>query len=267
MLIDTHCHLNCMTKKTFDVPIEDSDHEKLKDVIEQAAEANVTKILTLGTSVIESKNCIKIASWFDGVYAAVGIHPTDCNVEWKEDFEEIKKLVKEKEKNKIVAIGECGFDKYWPGYDIQRQTDCFKRQIELAVENNLPICVHVRQARDEMLRCLEEFTPDVKGILHSFFQDRAYAELAIEKGFLLGVGGPITYPKNSTLRELIKEIDLKNIVLETDAPFLPPQSIRGKQNHPLYIKQIAEYLAELKGEALEVVEKQTTANASELFKI
>ena len=129
----------------------------------------------------------------------------------------------------------------------------------------MPLILHQRKAIDEVLRVLEEFYPDARGILHCFSDNIDYAKEGIKLGFHLGIGGPITYPKNSQQREEIKNIDLKNIVLETDAPFLPPQIIRGKQNHPKYVKVIAEFLAKLKNESLENVAKQTTANAKQLF--
>ena len=267
MLVDTHCHINFIIKESYDSPLKDSDYKKAKNTIEQAKAESVTEIITVGTNLKDSLENIKIGSWFDSVHVSAGIHPTDCKATWKKDFQEIKKLIQNKEKNKIVAIGECGLDKYWPGYSLPNQIENFKYHIDLSIESNLPLIIHCREARDEMLEALQSFGKDAKGILHCFCNDKEYAQEVIKLGFLLGIGGPITYPKNNALRELIKSIDLEHIVLESDAPFLPPQIIRGKQNAPKYVKYVADFLAELYGLPLETVAKQTTQNAKKLFKL
>lgn len=266
MLIDTHCHINTMIKKEFDIPLSIESLPMAQTIINEAAEHQVTTIINVGTSLIESNNCVLLAQHFPRVFATVGIHPNDATSSWHDDYKQLVKLVKEKEKNKIVGIGECGLDKHYPDYNLQRQKDAFKAQIELALEHDLALVVHTRDAADETLRALEEFKGHIqRGVIHCFSEDSFFANTCIQWGFMLGMGGTITYPKNMHLREIVASIEMGAIVLETDAPFLPIQRMRGKQNHPQYIKDIAEYIAHLRSESFETIAAQTTANALRLF--
>jgi TatD DNase family protein len=157
---------------------------------------------------------------------------------------------------------------HYPDYNLNRQRDAFKAQIELALEHNLALVVHSRDAYDETLKILEEYKNNsMRATMHCFSYDQAFANIVTSWGFVLGIGGPITYPKNNELRNVVLNADLKNIVLETDAPFLPPQVIRGKQNHPKEIATIAQYIAELRGETFDVIAQQTTDNALKLFNL
>ena len=268
MLVDTHCHINMMVKKQFDVSLELKDFDYAKQIIDEATAHEVTTIINVGTSLIESINCIELAKRFDNVVAAVGIHPNDCTADWRNDFKEITTLVENGQTNKIVGIGECGIDKYRPGYDLQRQHDAFKAHIELALEHDLALIVHSRTAYDETLRTLEEFKGQMKrGIIHCFSYDQMFADQVIAWNYVLGIGGVITYPKNDALRAIVFSVPLEKIVLETDAPFLPPQIIRGKQNHPKYIRTIAEYLAELRDVSYEEVARITTQTVNKVFNL
>jgi len=268
MLVDTHCHLNIMVKEAFDEPLQPDQLNNAQSIIAQAHHHNVTGIINVGTSLVESKNCIMLAQKFTGVWAAVGIHPNDCTDDWQSDITELKKLVKNKEKNKIVAIGETGLDRHYPDYNIIRQKDAFRAQIDLALTHDLALIVHTRKAKDETLSVLEEFKGDLKrGIIHCFSEDLDFARHAFTLGFVLGIGGTVTYPNNATVRSVVETVPLSNIVLETDAPFLPPQTIRGKQNSPAQIATIAHYIAELKKISYQEVADQTTHTACTLFDI
>lgn len=266
MLLDSHCHLNMMVKKEFDRLLTEQEIENTHAIIEQAAHNNVTTIINVGTSLSESINCVKIAQHYPQVYASVGLHPNDCTADWMNDLKEITKLVTHKQLNKIVAIGECGIDRHYPDYNLQRQRDAFRAQIELALEHNLALIVHSRDAYDETLAALDEFKNDpLRGTIHCFSEDQAFADHALNLGFVLGIGATITYPKNNVLREVVKKVPLEKIILETDAPFLPPQEFRGKQNSPSHIATIAHYLAELRGTSFEQVAQTTTETAYALF--
>lgn len=273
MLIDTHCHLNMMVKKDFDRLLTLQEFPLAAAIIDQASQADVITIINVGTSLIESINCVELAKSFKSVYAAVGIHPNDCTPQWRHDLQEMQKLWFDprspKHKNyKIVGIGECGLDRHYQGYDLQRQKDAFKAQIELALDHELPLLVHTRDAGDETLRVLEEFKRDnLHGIIHCFSEDQNFADTVLEFGFVLGIGGTLTYPKNNALREIFKKIPLEKIVLETDAPFLPVQDMRGKQNSPKFIKEIAEFLAQLRNEPFDSVAQTTTTTSQKLFGI
>ena len=266
MLIDTHCHLNIMVKETFDTPLTPADLSKVPAIITEAEEAGISAILNVGTSLIESQNCIQLAQLIPQVYAAIGIHPNDLTPTWKDDLSQLAHTLTQKEPLKIVAIGECGLDKHYPDYNLVRQQDAFRAQIELALLHNLPLVIHTRDAGEETLRCLEPYS-GLRGTIHCFSEDLSFAQQAISWGFVLGIGGTITYPRNNQLREVVKKIGIEQLILETDAPFLPPQVIRGKQNHPKYIYDIAEYLAHLLEIPFETVATRTSGNVKRIFNI
>ncbi len=266
MLIDTHCHLNIMVKKAFDVPLTEADFGPADAIVNEAAQAGVTKILNVGTSLVESINCFELAKRFPHVFATIGIHPNDLTAQWKDDLKKLSTFLTEKEELKIVAIGECGIDKHYPDYNLEWQRAAFKEQIELALEHDLALVVHTRDAPDETLRCLEEYKDQgLRGTIHCFSGDLGFAQESVAMGFVLGIGGTVTYPNNNQVRSVVSSLGLKHIILETDAPFLPPQVIRGKRNHPLYIKAIAEYLAQHLGTSFEEVAQKTTHNALAIF--
>ncbi len=268
MLVDTHCHLNMMVKKTFDVPLIEKNLLAVRQIITEADADQVSQIVNVGTSLIESQNCIMIAQQYPQVFATVGIHPNDCTQTWRKDITTIAGWVGNKKVNKIVGIGECGIDRHYQNYNLPRQYDAFKAQIELALENDLALVIHSRDAYDETLKILQEYKDDIQRlVMHCFSYDRPFAQTVIAWNFALGIGGTITYPKSNELQSIVSTIDLRHIVLETDAPFLPPQNIRGQQNHPKYIKEIAMFVAKLRNQSFDVIAKETTKTAQALFKI
>jgi TatD DNase family protein len=270
MLIDTHCHLNMMVKKEFDRPLTAEEIAACKNIIDDAQKHTVHYIINIGTSLSESINCTKIAQYYNNVYATVGIHPNDATAEWKKDLAEIVKLLQKDivSTKKIKGIGEAGLDYHYPEYNKQRQHDVFKAQIELALTYDLALVVHTRDARDETLEQLLMYKNDpLRGIIHCFSEDAAFMRELKHLNFFMGIGGTITYPKNEILREAVRDIPLEKIVLETDAPFLPPQYMRGKQNNPAQIMIIADYLAQLLKTDVAHVAAITSQNAITLFRL
>jgi len=268
MFVDTHCHLNMLVKKEFDVLLTPDQIEAIDAIIQEAYNAGVKKIINVGTSLLESINSVEIAKHYVTVFATVGIHPCDATESWYNDFKEIEKLAQHKEKNKIVGIGEVGLDFYHKPFFRQRQEDVFKAHIELAIEHKLPLSIHVRDAGDELLEVIEPYAKNITGaVIHCFSQNQAFANTVIQWGFYIGIDAPITYPKNEQLRDIVRNISLNNIIFETDSPFLPPQEYRGKQNRPAYIPLFAQTVADLKKETLAVVQEVTTANVKKLFGI
>jgi TatD DNase family protein len=266
--IDTHSHINLIIKKEFDTFLTPEQLANAHKEVVEAQKAGVNFLINVGTSLIESQNCVALAQQYANIFAVVGIHPNDCSATWRDDFVKIKQLVREKEKNKIVGIGECGIDRHYPDYNIQRQYDAFRAHIELALEHNLALVIHSRDAYDETLKIVDEYRSELhNAIMHCFSYDLPFAKQVVERGFSLGIGGTVTYPKNSVLRTVVQQIPLTHLVLETDAPYLPPQQFRGTQNHPKYIKLIAEYIAELKNSSIEQIAYATTENALRHFKI
>lgn len=268
MLIDTHCHINNMVNPEFDVPLEKTHYPNAQLIVDLAASKEVNKIINVGTSLVESLNCIALAQHFSQVYATVGIHPNDLNENWQKELKEFDKYLNQKENYKVIGIGECGMDFHYPNYHQQRQTDGFKAQIELALKYELPLSVHTRNAPQETLRILEEYIKNgVTGVIHCFSEGLDFAKIVTDWGFVMGIGGAVTYPKNNYLREVVIQNKLENIVLETDAPFLPIQAMRGKQNHPVHIHDIAQYIANLKQISLTEVAQVTSSNVHRIFKI
>lgn len=266
MLIDTHCHINMMVKSTFDTILTEAEVAQAQAIVDQATVQEVNTIINVGTSLPESLNCVALAKRYDAIFAAVGIHPNDCTAKWRDELHDIEDLLRNKEHNKIVAIGECGLDMHYPDYNIARQKDAFKAQIELSLEYDLALIVHTREAGEETMRALEEYKGQLKhGVIHCFSEGVSFADFTVEMGFVLGVGGAITYPKNNQLRDVVKHVPLDCIILETDAPFLPPQFMRGKKNNPAQIAAVAAYVAELLGVSVEQVSNTTTATAQRLF--
>lgn len=268
MLIDTHCHLNIMIKDKENILLNNNYYDKAKQIVDDAQKNNITTIINIGTNLIESNNCIILAQWFTNNYAVIGIHPNDITSSWQDDLREFEKLLRNKKQLKIVGIGECGLDFHYPDYNINLQKDLFRAQIELALHHDIALVVHTRDAHDETLRVIEEYKNDIKrGIIHCFSEDLAFAQQVIEWHFAIGLGGTITYPKNHPLREVAQHIPLSDIVLETDAPFLAPQVIRGKTNSPSSIALIAHYLAQLRSIPIETVAQKTTKTAEYIFKL
>lgn len=268
MLTDTHCHINIMIKKEFDIPMPQNFKDLALPIIIQAKQAGVTQIINVGTSVPESQNCIQLAQAFDRCYATIGTHPNDLKSNWKNDITTYKKWLSSKETYKIVGIGEIGLDYHYPNYNKQMQYDGFRAQIELALEHDLPIVIHTRDAGGEVLEVLSEYKKDgARGVIHCFSENQDFANYALELGFVLGIGGTLTYPKNNVLREIFTLVPLDKIVLETDAPFLPPQQFRGQRNTPTHIVTVAEFLAELRGVSKEEIAQATQKNVKRVFGI
>ncbi len=273
MVIDTHCHINCMlrgykTKSTY-TELTEEEIQHANTIISQAYNQDTKIIINVGTDLIESLTCIDLAKLYQNCYAIVGIHPNDATKNWKNDLQHISSYVKDHTKHKIIGIGECGIDLHYENYNLSRQQDVFKAQIELALKHDLAISIHSRDASEETFKIIDQYAQEdnFRGIMHCFSYGKDYAQQAIKFKLALGIGGTVTYPKNEILRSIVKNIQLSDIVLETDAPFLAPQVVRGKENCPANIKIIAEFIASLRDTSYESVANTTTARVKELFKL
>ena len=273
MLIDTHCHINVMlrgykTKSTY-TEFSSDELQRIDHIIMQADKQDTKIIINVGTDLIESLTCINLAKIYKNCYAIVGIHPNDTTENWQSDFKTIRSYVENHQNHKIIGIGECGIDLHYENYNLPRQQDAFKAHIELALEHDLALSIHSRDAAEETFKIIDQYKKEdnFRGIMHCFSYDQGYADEAIASKLALGIGGTATYPKNETLRSIIKNTNLESIVLETDAPFLSPQVLRGKENCPANIKIIAEFIANLKTISYEEVADITTTNVKKLFKL
>lgn len=254
MLVDTHCHLDWLSFET-----------DRAAVIERAVQAGVGRMITLGVDVPSSRRAITIAEQHEAVYAAVGVHPNDCAGFGAAQLHDLRVLAQHP---KVVAIGEIGLDYYWHKVDHDIQARAFQAQLELAADVNKPVIIHSRDAAPEVVKVLEAFTAHTKrlsGTLHSYFADLEIVQRAFALGFYIGVTGPITFKKSGREREIVRQVRLEQVLLETDAPFLTPAPHRGKRNEPAYVRQIAEQIAQVRGQTVDEVAEQTTQNAERLF--
>jgi len=249
--VETHTHLDLIKRNT-------------QEVVRDAAEKKVTKMVTIGIDLESSKIALEFASRFEGVYAAIGFHPHESKFLDEENLKELEELTR---KDKVVAVGETGLDYYWNHSTLPCQMEAFKKQINMARKLNLPLIIHDREAHQDTLKILAEEAKGLKILLHCFSGDLNMAKVSIERGYYLGVGGVVTFNNAKKLRAIVKEVSLENLVLETDSPYLAPHPFRGKPNEPKYIPLIAEKIAEIKGISLEKVAKITSKTAQDFFGI
>lgn len=269
MLIDTHCHLPMIVQdQSLDsertIALTNDEIKKVQTVIDDAQQDNVTAFITIGTNVIESINCCELAAQYKEIYASVGLYPHECTEHWQKDLNNLKKLIETHQK--IAAIGECGLDYHRPDFNKGRQLDAFKAQIETALQYDKALVIHTRDASDDTWKIIELYKNDLKRVVvHCFSEGLDFARELVKYGYYIGVPCTITYPKNDRLRAVVSTLGLEAVVLETDAPYLPPQHLRGKPNHPRNIATTAQFIAGLLEVPVEVVAQKTTANAQTLF--
>ncbi len=252
LFIDTHCHLYLSEFKT-----------DLDKIIKNANNAGVEKFYMPGIDSSVITELLATEKHYPGrCFAMMGLHP--CSV--KENFKDELIIVENWLNHRAFsAIGEIGLDFYWDTTFAKQQYEAFEIQMQWALEKNLPIVIHTRNAMQQTIDFVKPFAEKgLKGIFHCFGDSYEMAKQIINMNFYLGIGGVLTY-KKSGLDETIKQVDLKHIVLETDAPYLTPVPFRGKRNESSYIKIIAEKLAEVKNISLEEVAAVTTANAEKIF--
>lgn len=255
-MIDTHAHLN-----------NPMLYENRAQLIEQAKQNNVNVIVNIGSDMQSSQKAVEIANQFKPAYAVVGFHPHEAKFYHEQQEQNLFELVKQNKK--VVAIGEIGLDYFYNFSSPEVQKQVFERQIKLADKLGLPIVLHSRNATKDMLEILQKNKQCLNngGIIHCFGEDYAVAQEFISLGFLLGIGGMITFKNAEVLRQTVKQVGLENIVLETDCPYLAPHPYRGKLNKPAYIKQICDYIAQLLGVSSQQVAQQTTKNAKRVYRI
>lgn len=253
--IDTHCHLYL-----------DEFAADRSATIQKAMDAGVTTILLPNIDSSSWGPMMSLSKKYPEIcFPMAGIHPTSVQPETIE--KELAELTQQLETEKFTAIGEIGIDLYWDKTHLGLQEEIFLYQVQLAKKYGLPVAIHVRKSFDEVWRILKPETGSaLKGVFHCFPGDERQAKLVTEAGFLLGIGGVLTF-KNSGLQKVVAEAGLQHLVLETDAPFLAPAPHRGKRNEPSYIPLIAEKIAEQCGSPIEEVASVTTNNAVKLFNL
>lgn len=254
ILIDTHAHLY----------LEHFDADR-HDTVKRAMERGVSYILLPNIDKDSIGPMMDLANEFPGhCFPMMGLHPTSVKADYIEQLEVVGSWLKNE---KFCAVGEMGIDLYWDKTFFREQQEAFRIQAGMAKVYDLPLVIHSRESFSEIFQLMDEvYEPGLRGVFHCFTGNREQAEKIISMGFYLGIGGVLTY-KNSTLPDVLKEVAVEYLLLETDAPFLAPVLHRGKRNESAFIPQIAEKLAEIKNMEVGELARITTANAKKLFKL
>lgn len=261
-LIDTHSHLY--------EPEFDADREQALD---RAVECGVRQLLLPAIDAQSHERLFDLCRRHpDRCIPMMGLHPTSINdsPNWREELDRVERLLKNPPEGirRFCAVGEIGLDFYWSAEFRDRQIEALRRQFRLALDCGLPVAVHTRSAWPEMIALVEEFRGSgLRGVFHAFGEDAAtYERLKSCGDFLFGIGGVVTF-KKSRLADTVQEMDLADLVLETDCPYLTPAPRRGERNESAYIVHICEKIAGIKGLAPETVAAATTANAERMFNL
>ncbi|WP_024866123.1 TatD family hydrolase [Butyrivibrio sp. FCS014] len=254
MIFDTHAH--------YDDEAFDEDRIQLLDSMK---EAGIGTIVNIGANMASSRGSLKLAHEYDFIYAAVGVHPSDCAELDDGKMLELKELSADE---RCVAIGEIGLDYYWPEPDRDLQKMWFRKQIALAKGVKLPVVIHSRDAAADTLAILKEENAGVNGgVVHCFSYSAEVAKQCVDMGFFIGVGGVVTFKNGRKLKETVDILPLDNIIIETDAPYLAPAPHRGERNCSLYLPLVVETIADIKGVSTEEVIRITEENAKRMYNI
>lgn len=250
MFTDTHCHIY---NEYYDNNIE--------QVYEKMKLANVDRIINNGCDSDSNKEVLELLGKYSWMYGAIGIHPESADSYTDEDLRFIEEHINDE---RVVAIGEIGLDYYWTKDNKDKQKELFEYQLKLAERVNKPVIIHSREATQDTIEILKKY--NVRGVIHSFSGSYETACIYIKMGFLLGINGVITF-KNCNLKDVVSKLDLKDIILETDSPYLTPVPYRGKRNDSSHVYDIAKYICEIKGCSMEELSKETNGNINRCFDI
>jgi TatD DNase family protein len=256
MFFDSHCHL--------DQDEFDADRD---EVVKRASEAGVNTIIAVGTTAASSEKCIHIAGRFDSVYAAVGIQPNYVAESAAGDWDRIVELAASA---RVVAIGETGLDRHWDFSPFDEQQDYFDRHLRLSQQKDMAFIVHMRDCEADIMDMLREARGrgPLRGVMHSFTGDASMAAECVELGMYISFAGMVTFKKSDALRQCAASIPSDRLLIETDSPYLSPHPVRGqRRNEPANLRHTAACLADVRAVALDVLARQTTANARRLFKL
>lgn len=252
--IDTHCHIH--------FPDYQLDPEA---AIASAAAVGVTKLMAVGCTLPDSKGAVEFAARHDNIWASIGLHPHEGSV-YVHDHEALQQFHNLANKPKVVAIGETGLDYHYMHSSKEDQEKLLRLQLDIAVEHDLPLIFHVRNAFDDFWKIFDHYK-GLKGVVHSFSAGSKELDEILARNLYVGLNGIMTFTKDAEQMEAAKRVPLTKLLLETDAPFLTPVPYRGTICEPKHVLNTAEFLARLRGEDLEHVAKASTANAEVLFKI
>lgn len=247
MIIDTHCHLDI------------KDYDNLEEVIKNM-EGNY--MIASGYNLESNKHVIELVNKYDNIFGTIGLHPSDVTEDYESDLLFIESNINNP---KIVGVGEIGLDYYWEKDNKELQKEVFIKQIELARKYNKTIVIHSREAILDTYNILDEYLGNNKAVLHCYSSNIEMAKRFKKFNIKFGIGGVLTFKNSSKLKEVVKELDLSDLLLETDSPYLTPEPYRGKKNEPYYTKYVAEAIAKIKEVEYEEVLEITTQNAISQF--
>jgi len=254
MLVDSHCHLNMLNLEAYD--------GSLSQLLDCSRQAGVSHILCVATDLANSHETCAIAEQYDFVSASVGLHPSE-QLDYQLGVEELLSLAKH---DQVIALGETGLDYYYNETGLDNMRERFRVHIRAAHQAQKPLIIHTRGAQEDTIRIMREEKADqVGGVMHCFTESWEMAEQALELGFYISFSGIVTFKNAQQVVEVVKQVPLENMLLETDAPYLTPVPYRGKPNQPHYVRYVAEKIAELKALPVETVVRQTGENFSRLF--
>jgi len=253
-LVDSHCHLDRLNLEGYS--------DGIAGVIARAEQQGVGRMLCVGIDQVNSLTCLEYAQQYPQVVSSVGIHP--LNVTGDASLFSIIESMAENEQ--VVAIGETGLDYFYDKDNRQYQADSFIRHLQLGKKLSKPVIVHTRQAREQTIELIAKHgCRDSAGVLHCFTEDLAMAEQALALNYYISISGIVTFNNASALREVVKNLPIERLLIETDAPYLTPMPHRGKPNEPQYVALVADYIADLLGVSCETLARQTTENFYRLF--
>lgn len=249
-LIDTHSHVDML------------EEISVEDAIKNAKDAGVEKIIVPCASPKDVDKIYELVNSYDELYGLLGVHPSEAK-DWDDSL--IDKIKEYSKSEKIAGIGEIGLDYYWDKSFNDLQKEVFIKQIRLANELKLPICVHDREAHKDSFDILKEYNKSSKIVMHCFSGSAEFARECIKEGWYLALGGVVTFKNAVKMKEVAVDIPLDKLLLETDAPYLTPVPFRGKENRPAYVKFVAEEIAKLRGITFEEVAAVTSRNAEAVY--
>ena len=267
-LIDTHCHIHeawksvngpDATAKLWDK----AGRPDADDLVARAVTDGVTQMICVGTTLPDSKMGIAFAKDRKHIWASIGLHPHEAK-DYADSPEKLQAFAALATKPKVVAVGECGLDYFYAHSPKKEQEKVLRSQIEVALEHNLPMIFHVRDAFDDFWPIFDSYK-GIRGVMHSFSATVADVEQIVSRGLYVGLNGIMTFTKQQAQLDAAKSVPLKKLVLETDAPFLTPDPFRGTICEPKHVRVTANFLATLRGESLDELATATTANARTLF--
>jgi TatD DNase family protein len=256
-IIETHFHLDLLKSLTRD------------EIVAKTRQHNISRMITISTSDRNLDEVISITKTYPEIYCTQGLHPHEGK-EWNDDVKKhvIKNLSDSSRNQKIVAVGEIGLDFYYSKSPRDEQVNAFEEQLQIAIDFNLPVVIHSRDADEDTIAVLKKYSPKLlrKGVIHSFTSGLDLARFALSENFYLGFNGIITFKNAENVRDALRITPMNRVLLETDSPFLTPDPYRGVENAPYYLPFVAQKVSEVKGETLENVLKTAYQNSIDLFK-